>query len=168
MELPAWAGSLWGFVGTVAGSSVIGSCLGAWLSMRFAYRRFRSERWWEKKAETYQKLVGYLTDIYLGLEEDVEYIGDLPDEPPTPEDRLREKEGVRRFREAKEALRRILIEGFALLSPTAKDIIMAFFKEYERRIEDEDPYHEFMRCAAAAKNAAMKLQEEMKAQLGVT
>ena len=154
-------------IGAVAGSSVVGSCLGAWLTMRFTYRRFRQERWWEKKSETYQKLVGCLTDVYFGLEEDIAFIEHPPDEPLGPEERLREQEAIRHFREAKGTVRRVLIEGAAILSPGARGILTDFFKEFERPVQDEDPYTEMLRQAAAAKGAAIRLQGEMKGELGV-
>ena len=41
----------------------------AWITVRLSLRRFRSEKWWEKKAETYSQLLEQLSYLQYYYEE---------------------------------------------------------------------------------------------------
>jgi hypothetical protein len=56
---------------------------GGWISAWIALRRFRSEKWWERKADAYSSLVGSIHDVHDEADQvfDVELIGgELSDE----------------------------------------------------------------------------------------
>lgn len=43
--------------------SVLGGAIGAGVATWFAFRRFRSERWWDAKANAYQNVIDTISDI---------------------------------------------------------------------------------------------------------
>ncbi len=161
MELPGWASGAWGFVGPIIAGAVV-----ALLGTYFALRRFRQERWWEKKSEAYTKLVEHLTSLHIGFEQiDELSLRSSDPEEFTPEDEKALDDTYRRIRAPYEAVRRSTIEAAAVLSPAAIEILKAFLNECVKR-SFGDRFREPDELSEAAAKAAKALQEEMKGDLG--
>ena len=48
-------------VGTLSTGVVI-AAISSWITVQLSLRRFRTERWWERKAEAYERIIGALHD----------------------------------------------------------------------------------------------------------
>jgi len=63
-------------VGTKMFSAIIIAFISSWITVQLSLRRFRTERWWEKKAEAYEKIIEALHNAkaifheHLNAEED--------------------------------------------------------------------------------------------------
>ena len=166
MEIPAWAGGVGAFLAMIAGSSLVGSCVGSWLTMRFSLHRFRQERWWDKKAEAYAKLIGHMTTLHFWWGDYLHGMSQSERQPSPEEKRERDEAGLR-CREAHHSLERATIEEAYVLSPQTLEILNAFLKEFARRPNEDHFYQDIMEHWRLAKKSAEALQKEMKIDLGV-
>lgn len=41
-------------------TALVVALLGAWVTVQLAYRRFRKEKWWERKFDTYDRVIDAL------------------------------------------------------------------------------------------------------------
>jgi hypothetical protein len=52
-------------------TALVGGIVSAWLTYVFAWRRFRTEKWWERRADAYEKIMDALhsakrfSDVHL-------------------------------------------------------------------------------------------------------
>jgi hypothetical protein len=64
-------------------TGILIAAVSAWITVQLSLRRFRTERWWERKVEAYERIIGALHDakafadthLHAGLEQ-----RDVPDE----------------------------------------------------------------------------------------
>lgn len=54
-------------------TAIIISFLSSWITVQLSLRRFRSERWWEKRADAYSKIIEALHNSKAFLEEHLEW-----------------------------------------------------------------------------------------------
>ena len=109
------------------------SVLTAIVTVRFSLRRFRTEKWWEKKAETYSKVIDALHHLknYCEQKLGVEYGESRL--PPEKESELREQ-----YKKASAELTRAIDIGSFIVSKEAVRIL----EIYQNRPElnwDENP-----------------------------
>jgi hypothetical protein len=81
-----------------------------------AFQRFRREKWWERKADAYSRIIEALHLMKRGLEDDLEHIqGDRrPDEEPSDE-------AIHEFRRAEAEVHKAIDTGSFLLSQDAQN-----------------------------------------------
>ncbi|WP_299083190.1 hypothetical protein [uncultured Ruegeria sp.] len=67
-EVLIWINGLDGFLADLA-TSVLSICLGVWLSIRFALRKFVTEKWWERQAEAYEAVIRATYHAFRNVDE---------------------------------------------------------------------------------------------------
>ena len=49
----------------VLSTGIVIAAVSSWITVQLSLRRFRSERWWERKAEAYERIIGGLHDFKI-------------------------------------------------------------------------------------------------------
>ena len=109
------------------------AAVSSWITVRLSIKQFRNQRWWEKKVETYQRIIEafhksknysseYLTTEFKGRE--------------VSEDRGAEL--VKQSKEAHEEISKACDVGRFLLSDKAVSILDEFERKYVNRGRSDD------------------------------
>lgn len=56
---------------------LVAGAVASWVTMRFSYHRYCSERWWERKAEAYAGILQHLTNMRLVLTRQIDFMTDV-------------------------------------------------------------------------------------------
>jgi len=100
--------------------------LSAWITYRLAFRRFRAEKWWERRADAYSGIVEALHNSLKFADTNIDYMQKGSEVPP-------EKDAVvRKAAQAghDEILRSVNV-GKLFLSPAALNRLTRFLEESE-------------------------------------
>jgi hypothetical protein len=143
-------------IGAAGGATAI--VLTAW----FALRRFRSEKWWERKADTYAAIFEAMDNLL----EEVDLLTDeeITRNVITPEHRtkLAEVAGL-----ARRQIRKASRVGSFLLSEQSERILVSLLENLERARSERDYFSHLDANWGILIEALNKLKREAKAGLGV-
>jgi hypothetical protein len=112
---------------TVVASGALAGVIAAVVSLYTArFRRFAQERWWERKADAYARIVEALTALvyYYDIQSEVAVGRKLSDE--------RHTELEKQWRDADLELRRATAAGVFLISSDAENALATMWREQER------------------------------------
>lgn len=123
----------------------LSAVLATWLAMR----RFRTERWWERKAEAYSALMGHLADIEIHAED---WLRDAYGEMSLGDGRRKDME--RLAMNAQNKLRRSAAVGAFLISEEASMALNAFFSRLAGHWHETSDLHSYVEGELAAVRAA--------------
>lgn len=112
-------------IGIAAASSLI--------TVRLSIKQFRTQRWWEKKVETYQRVI---EAFHKSKNYSSEYLTTESKGREVSEDR--EAELVKRSKEAHEEISKARDVGRFLLSVKAVNILDEFERKYVNRTRSDD------------------------------
>lgn len=119
------------FLKILSGVAIAG--LSSWITVYLSLRRFRTEKWWEKKAEAYSNLLGTIHDAKAFAEENLEAM-QLERELSEDEDKhLRKKSKL-----AESEIYRAMDVGAFYLSNQAIDCLKNYKDESSRAGKDND------------------------------
>jgi hypothetical protein len=141
-------------------SALIVGIVTAILSVRLALRRFRAERWWERKAEAYSTLLVALFDIRRYLEFEIRAIEERfePAEEFLSELRDRSRKGHFEIRKAAAV-------GTFLYSAPVAERLEALIRDFERPRHNHDFYEEYCEDLDSVRAALAEIKKMGKADL---
>lgn len=113
------------------GVGILVGAASALLTARVALRKYRSEKWWQRKADAYAQILQALHIMKRGLEEDLR---DMKSHP-TPYDTPERKESFARFRQAQGRIHEAVDTGSFLLSDEARIAIEKLVSDLDNAAE---------------------------------
>ena len=113
-------------------TSIVAAYITTIITVQLSLRRFRSEKWWERKAEIYSQLLNFLYD--LKQDSTIEF----SIEQPSEEER---REFKSRTKKASDEIQRIRTLGAFIISEKVWDLLNEM--EMRRRINLNDPINTF-------------------------
>ena len=106
------------------------SVVSSWITVKLSTQQFRTQRWWERKVEAYEKIVETLHNLKMFSEQHLkaDYRGiDLPEE--------KDAELRKRSRLAHDEIEKVIDTGAFLLSDNAMARLRQYRKEAARATE---------------------------------
>lgn len=131
-------------------TAILIAAVSSWITVRLSLRRFRAERWWERKADAYSRVIEALHNSKAFADQHLEagYQGrELPED--------RDKELRSRVRAAQDEIRKAMDVGAFLLSEDALNRL----KQYEKGAEDasgQKSWYEYLEADWAATDKCLK------------
>jgi hypothetical protein len=114
-------------------TAVVVAIISAWITVKLSLRRFRSEKWWELKVQTYQNVIEALHNSKLFADEHLEAgynFREVSDE--------RDKELRQKAKAGHEELGKIMDIGAFMLSEEATARLQRYRKEAKAAGEEPD------------------------------
>ena len=105
----------------------------SWITVRLSIKQFRNQRWWEKKIETYQRVI---EAFHKSKKFESEYLTAESKGREVSEDRGAEL--VKQSKEAHEEISKSCDVGRFLLSDKAVSILDEFERKYVNRVRSDD------------------------------
>jgi hypothetical protein len=140
-------------------AAFIASYVTYWLS----HRRFIRERWWDRKADAYSRIIGSLVSYLLSLDQWIPLEAD-----PLLHEVFEEKEGPeirQKYREARAQVWRAATEEDYIVSKKAADALLKLFKL------DSEPQSKLLdvlqKEQKSARNCLTTIRDEARRDLGV-
>ena len=140
--------------------ALIVSVVTAYVTVRLSMKQFYSQRWWEKKAETYSRIIEQLTCLQY-------YFGERFDEGIGIKklDNESEKKIFESYRQAKESITKAAAMGAYIVSDDTATALAKLLNELEGKnpigdwVSDIDKYHR------SVKECITKIREYAKVDL---
>jgi hypothetical protein len=130
------------------GIGIIVACVSAWITVRLSLRRFRDEKWWERKAAAYAAGVEALHHLKRSLQDELSYL----DTGSHPVIESRRGYLTERFDSQMEAVHEVVDTAPFLLSKKANDTLGEFMKAWA--IAESSSHEEFiLACSYKAQEA---------------
>ncbi len=127
----------------------------AWVTVHLALRRFRSEKWWERKAEAYSAIIEALHHMKRFADEALD---DQLGGRKFPEERRKQLFG--KSNEAYDELRKQIDIGSFVLSKDAVEELASFEKAHTKA-KDTDSYFDFLDDKLLALNTTLQKMREI-------
>ncbi len=146
--------------------TVVASIISAVVTVRLSLKRFRSERWWEKKSETYSRIVEHLALLEFSLSKWMEEYESGP--LHGRQEYLQHLHEIRQ--ESTESVMQAATSGAYIISEEAAEVLKTLRKEMEDAKKfgaDEDPYEGMKFELAAVRKYISILREYAKRDLGL-
>jgi hypothetical protein len=112
--------------------SIVVAIVSAVVTVFLAFRRFRRERWWDRKADAYAAIIEALHHMKRGIEDDIRVFQQYP---PKQEDEA-SKERTKKYRQAYEEVHKAVNTGSFLLSKEAVDTLDRFMSDFQKARDD--------------------------------
>jgi hypothetical protein len=119
-------------------TGIVIAVVSAWITVQLSLRRYRTERWWERKVQAYERVIGALHDAKAFAEDhlNAEYRGrDLSKEE---DEKLRARSKV-----AQEEIAKAIDMGAFLLSDEALERLKQYRKD-ENKTSEEQSWVEYL------------------------
>jgi hypothetical protein len=129
-------------------TGIVIAAVSAWIAVQLSLRRFRAEKWWERKVDAYSRIIEALhnsktwTDEHLDAES---HAREIPEE--------KEKELTGRARAAHDEIRKAINVGGFLLSDEALNRLRQFEKESNKK---HDSWVDYLESDSAATDNCLK------------
>ena len=141
--------------------AILVSFFTAWITVKFSMRQFYSQRWWEKKAEAYSRIIEELSCLQYCLGEwfdsSVEH-KKFSDE--------KKEELSRGYRKAEEAIRRSVAMGSYIISESSIKALENLIRELETTNNQGDWVGDMDAHFGAVKKCIERIREYAKKDLG--
>jgi len=132
----------------------------SWVTVRFSLRRFYTEKWWERKAQAYSKVIGSLARMRMYFDRWMEEL--IEHRVMSGEEKEKfEKE----YRLAREVIKNAVAVGSFILSEEAAHILEAFLKQLEEEHIRHDWLKDIERHYGQATECIIRLREIAKKDL---
>lgn len=119
------------FLKILSGVAIAG--LSSWFTVHLSLKRFRTEKWWEKKSEAYSNLLGTIHDAKAFAEENLEAMQRSRELSEEEDRELRSKS-----KKAESEIYRAMDVGAFYLSQQAIDCLKQYKKESSEASVDND------------------------------
>jgi hypothetical protein len=131
-------------------TGIVIAAVSSWITVQLSLKRFRSERWWERKAQAYEKIIGALHDskAFADKHLEAEYSGRKIAEEKDKELRARSKV-------AHEEIEKAIDTGSFLLSDEALSRLKQYQKDMEKA-SDTQMWFEYLEGDLAATSNCLK------------
>jgi hypothetical protein len=113
-------------------TGLVSGGLSAWITYKLAFRRFRAEKWWERRADAYSRIVEALHDSKNFADAHIDHMENGSEVPPEKDAALRKT-----AEEGRAVILRAVDIGRLFLSSEALGRLKRFVKETEN-IKGED------------------------------
>jgi len=120
------------------------------VTVRWSLRRFHSEQWWIKKADSYSKIIESLHQIKTYCEDQIEYI-EMSTEPADD----KEKELQQKHKKALTEIRKAIDIGSFFISLEAERTMVNLWEELEKA-KNEPSFYEYLNLKLKCVNMALK------------
>lgn len=130
-------------------SAIFIATISSWITIQLSLKRFRSERWWEKKAEAYSKIIEAMHDFKAFSEKHLEaMIGghEISDE--------RDVELRHRAKTARREIDKIIDTGQFLLSEKSNIRLKKFISEIHS-FENKSDWFEYLQYDLSISNKCL-------------
>lgn len=132
------------------------------VTVRLSLRRFHSEQWWLRKADSYSKIVESLHQIKTYCEDQMEYI-EMHEEPSDD----KEKELQQKLKKASAEIRKAVDIGSFFISLEAERTMVNLWDEIEKA-KNEPSFYEYLNFKLKCVNTALKsMKTQASKDLGV-
>ncbi len=132
------------------------------VTVHLSLRRFHSEQWWVRKADSYSKIVKSLHQVKAYCEDQMEYIEMHQD----PSDN-KEKELQQKLKKAVEQIRQAVDIGSFFISLEAERTMVSLWDEMEMA-KNEPSFYEYLNLKLKCVNKALKsIKTQARKDLGV-
>ena len=150
--------------------AILTAIVSAVVTVVLAFRRFRAERWWDRRASAYGVIIEALHVMKQGIERNLRsFEGHRP-----PQDDERHKELIRKYRQASDEVHKAVDTSSFLLSAETVAALGELMSEFQKAREDAgidgvnpDPYAGLSGELDAVNKCLGKLPEIAKRDLGV-
>lgn len=134
----------------------------ALVTVRLSLKRFYSERWWERKADTYSRIVESLHQMKAYCEDQMEYIEMGQELENDKENELRLK-----FKKSSDEIRRAIDIGSFFISLESQKIVQRLKDDIEKATQ-EPSFYEYLNSKLKCVNTSLNhIQTQAKKDLGV-
>lgn len=141
---------------------VLTAIIAAVVTVRMSLRRFHSEQWWVRKADSYSKIVESLHLIKTYCEDQIEYI-EMHEEPSDD----KETELQQKLKKASAEIRKAVDIGSFFISLKAEKTMMNLWDEMETA-KNEPSFYEYLKFKLNCVNKALKsIKTQANEDLGV-
>lgn len=144
--------------------SIITAILTALVAVRLSIRQFHSQRWWEKKAETYSAILEHLSELHSALSESWQDILEIRNIGPIKSERTVQLRAMNQ--NARLAIAKAAATGSFIVSSETARVLENLNRELQTE-EGGNPANEYERLFKALRQAISKIREEAKSELGV-
>jgi len=132
------------------------------IAVHLSLRRFHSEQWWVRKADSYSKIVESLHQVKAYCEDQMEYI-EMHQDPSDD----KEKELQQKLKKAAEQIRQAVDIGSFFISLEAERTMVRLWDEMERA-KNEPSFYEYLNFKLKCVNKALKsIKTQARKDLGV-
>ena len=132
------------------------------VTVHLSLRRFHSEQWWVRKADSYSKIVESLHQIKTYCEDQIEYI-EMHEEPSDD----KEKELQQKLKKASAEIRKAVDIGSFSISLEAERTMVYLLDEIEKA-KNEPSFYEYLNFKLKCVNEALKsIKTQASKDLGV-
>ena len=144
------------------------------LTVRLALWRFHSEKWWERKAELYSRLMEGLFDMHSYNRQWLEdYELSIGEEDPAEEEKRKKHLDAlwSRHQKAEDEVEKIVVIGAFIVSDAVADDLMQLRKANAAAMAElshGDTYEVAGKCFNAIEDCLSRVREHAKEDLGVT
>lgn len=142
-------------------------------TVRLALWRFHSEKWWERKAELYSRLIEALYDMHEYNRQWLEdYESGGHDEGSAEEQKRKERSASlwMRHQAAQEEIRKIAVIGAFVVSDAVADDLMNWRERHAaalRSLPESDVYDVAQTCLKDVEESLSQVREHAKEDLGI-
>lgn len=142
--------------------SLLVAVVTALVTVKLALKRFHSERWWEKKADSYSRIVESLHQMKAWCEDQMEYIENGREMSEEKEKDLRDK-----FNKASDEIRRAVDIGSFFICSESEQFMRALKKELDKA-KHEPSFYEYLDFKLGVLQKGLnQIQIHAKKDLGV-
>jgi hypothetical protein len=144
------------------------------LTVRLALWRFHSEKWWERKAELYSRLMEVLFDMHSynrqWLEDLEEYMFSEQGSAQTEEQKKHLESLLSRHQKAEDEVHKIVVIGAFIVSDAVADDLMQLRKAHAEAEAEflDDPHESAEKSFKAVEDCLARVREHAKEDLGIT
>ena len=132
----------------------------AWITVRLSLRQFKSERWWEKKAEAYSAILQHLSELEWYFQRMSAH--ELFEEQLGEEER---KDLGKNFREARTSLAKAAAIGAYAISDNAAKALTELVQQVDRGPSDYNFYEFYAGCHESVGSCIAQVRACAKADL---
>lgn len=132
------------------------------ITVRLSLRRFHSEQWWIRKADSYSNIVKSLHQVKAYCEDQVEYI-EMHQDPSDD----KEKDLQQKLKRASEEIRQAVDIGSFFISQEAEMVMLSLWDEMQKA-RNEPSFYEYLNAKLRCVNKALRdIKTQAKKDLGV-
>jgi hypothetical protein len=132
------------------------------VTVHLSLRRFHSEQWWVRKADSYSKIVESLHQVKAYCEDQMGYI-EMHQDPSDD----KEKELQKKLKKAVEQIRQAVDIGSFFISLEAERTMVSLWNEMERS-KNEPSFYEYLNVKLKCVNKALqRIKTQARKDLGV-
>jgi hypothetical protein len=140
--------------------ALVVSIITAYVTVRLSLRQFYSQRWWERKAETYSSIIEHLSYLYYYLAEwEAENLNERKLGPGT------KRELSEGYRKSRESLTKAAAIGSYIVSDNAANSLKELLRELNKYDPEGNLGADIERHYTAVEKCIAKIREEAKFSL---